>query len=142
MPLKPPLEEEKGWTVQNAPALQKWERPGETVFGKLLGISMVTLDGKRVPQYLLASNSSHTIKMLGTYDLTQKLTRRHIGMLVRIKYRGQDESIKGGPNNTPMKVFDVHTRPDPDAPTPAPDTTPSGPPDRDTGPITDDDIPF
>lgn len=134
--LEKPLELEKGWNEQNAPALQKWERPGESVFGKLLSIQIITLDGKRVPQYLLAPDSSHTIKMLGTYDLTQKLTRRHIGMLVRIKYLGQDENIKGGPNNTPMKVFSVHTKADPDAP------AGTASQQRDSGPITDEDIPF
>ena len=123
------MEKEQGWDQINAPAMHQWEKPGEMVAGKLISITPVEIKGKKVTQYVLAPDSVHRIKMLGTYDLVQKLTAAHIGMLVRIKYLGEDESVKKGDNA--MKVFDVHVKKDPNAA-----THPGG------QPITDEDIPF
>jgi hypothetical protein len=102
---KPPALDE-GWKESNAPELIKWEKPGENVAGVLIAITAITLSGKRVPQYQLVLGEKQ-FKFLGTFDLTQKLTRAHIGCQVRVKYLGTDDNIKGGPSNTPMKVFSV-----------------------------------
>ena len=129
MALEKPMDKEQGWETINAPDLHTWTKPGETIFGKLLSVAPIDLKGKRVVQYILAPDATHRIKMLATYDLSQKLTAAHRGMQVRIKYLGEDETVKRGDNA--MKVFDVQVRKDPDAV-----------PGRDTGPITDEDIPF
>ena len=128
MPLRKPPEVEQGWTEIHAPDLIKWEKPGETVAGVLQSIATVVVGGKRVPQFLLALGEKQ-FKFLGTFDITQKLTRAHIGCQVRITYLGEDENIRGGPNNQPMKVFSIQIRGTPTPPIPG-------------GPITDEDIPF
>lgn len=127
--LESPMTKEAGWTPLTAPELQEWKTPGETIAGKLISAGPIDLKGKRVIQYILAPDPSHRVKMLGTYDLMQKLTSAHIGMQVRIKYLGEDDSVQRNGNS--MKVFDVHVRRDPDAPA-----------GRDSGPISDEDIPF
>ena len=80
-----------------------------------------------MPQFLLTLGEKK-FKFLGTFDICQKLTRAHIGCQVRVKYLGEDENIKGGPNNQPMKVFSVLIKGTPTPPN--------------SGPITDEDIPF
>jgi hypothetical protein len=127
------MDVENGWTQLTVPELHTWT-VGEVVSGKLLSVERVSVKGKSVVQYVLHSGiisagKDSRFKFLGTYDLTQKLTPAHRGMLVRIKYLGEDATVKKGENA--MKVFDVHVKPDP-----------RDPPTRDAGPITDDDIPF
>jgi hypothetical protein len=101
-----PLPPDEGWKESTAPELIKWEKSGEQVAGVLLAITSIVLSGKKVPQYLLALGDKQ-FKFLGTFDLTQKLTRAHLGCQVRVKYLGTDDNIKGGPQNQPMKVFSV-----------------------------------
>lgn len=127
--LEPPMTKDEGWTQVTAPEMHQWKTKGETIAGVLVSASSVELKGKKVLQYILATDETHRIKMLATYDLLQKLGRSHIGMQVRIKYLGEDDSIRRGDNS--MKVFDVQVRRNPDAPV-----------GRDSGPISDEDIPF
>jgi hypothetical protein len=126
-----PMQQEQGWKPLTTPEMQQWDKPGIQIAGKLLSIVSITIKGNAKPvlQYLLATGKDARLKFLATYDLAQKLTREHIGMLVRIKYLGEDETVKKGVNF--MKVFDVHVRPDPDA---------AAHPDG--RPISDEDIPF
>lgn len=132
MPLEKPMEKEQGWEPLQVPEMHQWDKPGSTVSGKLVSITRIEVKGKPVVQYILATGVKDParIKFLATYDLAQKLTTAHKGMLVRIKYLGEDETVKSKGNA--MKVFDVHVKPDPNA-------VPEG---RDTGPITDEDIPW
>ncbi len=129
--LEPPMEKEAGWESLQIPEMMQWNKPGQHIAGKLISIARIEVRGKTVLQYLLSTGVKDParIKFLATYDLAQKLTSAHVGMLVRVKYLGEDESVKKGDNF--MKVFDVHVKPDPNAP-----------PARDGGPITDEDIPF
>jgi hypothetical protein len=126
--LAPPPPEESGWTTVNAPDLIKFERPGQSIEGRLEMISTVELKGKKVVQFTIAHPGGRKSKLLGTYDLVQKLSREHVGMMVRIMLRGEDQEIKRGDNA--MKVFDVQVKGTPAAP------------DRESAPITDEDIPF
>jgi hypothetical protein len=128
MPLQKAPEVEQGWAEIHAPDLVKWDKPGEMIAGVLQSITAVVVGGKRVPQYLLALGEKQ-FKLLGTYDICQKLTRAHVGCQVRIKYLGEDENIRGGPNNQPMKVFSIQIKGTPTREIPG-------------GPITDEDIPF
>ena len=121
---------EENWKESLAPELIKWEKPGENVAGVLIAISSIMLSGKRVPQYLLVLGDKQ-FKFLGTFDLTQKLTRAHLGCQVRVTYLGTDDNIKGGPTNQPMKVFSVQFK-----------GTPSTEPNAHGVVVTDDDIPF
>lgn len=132
MPLEKALPPDSGWTEVHAPDLVKWDKPGETIAGVLMAVATVTLSGKKVPQFLLALGEKQ-LKFLGTYDICQKLTRSHVGCQIRIKYLGEDENIRGGPNNQPMKVFSVQIKGTP---------TPPRSGEMQGGPITDEDIPF
>ena len=126
--IRPPAVE-SGWTQANAPELWQWEKPGAVLTGFLRSIAPVALKGKQVTQLLFQVDSTHQIKCLATYDLLQKINRSHIGTAMRITYLGEDENVKRGENA--MKVFDVQfKRPD------------GAQPPRDSGPITDEDIPF
>lgn len=109
MPLEKPLSPEQGWKEIPAPELVKWEKPGETIAGILLAIAPVKIEGKPVLQYTLQIGEK-TLKCLATFDLRQKITPAHRGCQMRIKYLGEDENIRGGPNNSPMKVFSVQFR--------------------------------
>jgi hypothetical protein len=75
----------------------------------------------------MLGRDSDRMKLLGTYDLVAKLTRRHVGCAVRIKYRGEDPTVSK--NGNAMKIFDVQIK-----------GTPSS--SGDGSPITDEDIPF
>lgn len=86
--------------------MHKWDKRGETIAGVLLNVGAVTIDGKKVPRMLLQFGSRR-IQSLMPYDLAQKVTRALIGCQLRIKYLGDDENVRGGPNNTPMKIFSV-----------------------------------
>lgn len=121
-----PQEVEQGWTRREAPELWEWSKPGQILTGKLLSVATVLVKGKPVTQYVFAPDSKHIVKCLATYDLSQKLTKNEIGMLCRIKYLGDDETVTGGANNTAMKVFDVLVRPDPEASRGAATTGPTG----------------
>lgn len=127
-PLRRPPEVEKGWTPSNAPDLWKWEKPGQILTGLLLSITPAVIENKPVRQMLFQISAEHQVKCLQTYDLMQKIGRQHVGSEMRITYLGEDETVKRGDNA--MKVFDVQYK------------RPEGAPPRDTGPITDEDIPF
>jgi len=125
--LEPGLESERGWESLRAPELFNFDQPGKTLVGKLIGIASVELSGKPVTQYLIRVKDQ-TFKVLATFDLAQKITRAHLGYLLRIKYRGEDSTIKKKGNS--MKIFDVQVKPDPDKNF------------ADGSPIADEDIPF
>jgi hypothetical protein len=126
-PASPPAIE-SGWTRLEAPELFSFEKPGEQFAGVLTNITTIDLKGKRIPQYLFARDSK-VIKMLGTYDLVQKLTRRYVGNMVRITYLGEDQSVSRNGNS--MKVFDVQIK-----------GTPSEQPPAAPFIASDEDIPF
>ncbi|SRR5579871_369959 len=128
MPLDKPLAPEKGWTDLTAPELIKWEKPGDTLAGILTSLTAITVQGKSVQQYTLQLGEKR-LKFLGTYDILQKLTREHVGCKVRIKYLGEDETVRGGPNNSAMKAFSIQIAGTPHSAS-------------QSGPITDEDIPF
>lgn len=132
-----PPKAEQGWTRLEAPELFKFEKRGDEVTGKLLNISKIEIESQDRPgemqsvtQYLIARYDDSPVKLLGTYDLNQKLgSRRYVGCLVRIVFLGEDQKIKRG--NNYMKVFAVDIK-----------GTPNEPTNGNSGPITDDDIPF
>ena len=100
---------EEGWIRLESPELVEFEKPGATVFGRLISVTEVEVRGKKVPQYVLTVEQKR-FKFLGTYDLVQKLNASHRGMLVRVKFLGTDPSISR--NGNAMKVFDVMVKPD------------------------------
>ena len=131
MALDRPPKLEDGWKESQSPELIKWEKKGENVCGVLARIDSVQVNGKRVPQFLLTLGDRQ-FKFLGTFDLMQKINRSHIGCQLRITYLGDDENIRGGPSNTPMKIFSVQYK---GTPTP-PEANAHG------VVVTDEDVPF
>jgi hypothetical protein len=121
-----PLAKEEGWQTLEAPEMVKFEKPGEVIVGKLIAVTAVQVNNKNVTEYMLALGTKR-LKLLGTYDLLQKLSRAHVGCGVRIKYRGENKDVSR--NGNAMKVFDVQIK-----------GTPAG--FADGSPITDEDIPF
>jgi hypothetical protein len=121
-----PDREDDGFKTIDAPDLISFEKPGQRIAGTLVDVSRIDLRGKKVVQYVI-STENRVCKLLGTYDLVQKLDNRHIGCMVRILYRGEDPEIKKGDNH--MKIFHVMIKGTPAAARPG-------------GPITDEDIPF
>jgi hypothetical protein len=128
MALNKAPEVEKGWTQSLAPELWTWDKDHTILTGRLLSIAPINLKDKTVVQMLFQIDTTHQVKCLQTYDLMQKVNRSHIGSMMRITYLGEDETVKRGDNA--MKVFDVQFK------------RPEGMPARDSGPITDEDIPF
>jgi hypothetical protein len=123
--LENPMQAEEGWKTLDAPELFSFEKPGQEIAGILTDVSSVHVQGKNVLQFVLAADA-RVVKLLGTYDLVQKLTRAHVGCMVRIKFRGTDPSITK--NGNAMKIFHVMIK---------------GTPTQEHGsPITDEDIPF
>jgi hypothetical protein len=134
-PLEKPMGIEEGWQQKKLPEMQEWDKPGTQISGKLISCQQIVINPegqgeKKVWQYVIQATNSLQLKFLGTYDIVQKLYASDVGKLVKIKYLGEDKTIKKGSNF--MKVFDIHVRQDPT----------QGPPVRDSGPITDEDIPF
>lgn len=103
---------EQGYTMLEAPELFQFERPGQFIAGLLVNVSLVQIGGqpKAVPQYLFQKSDGKQFKLLGTYDIVQKLTatRKFVGYLVRIEFRGEDQEIKRGDNA--MKIFAVQVK--------------------------------
>jgi hypothetical protein len=67
------------------------------------------MQGKKVLQYTVITDSERAFKLLGTYDLVQKLSRAYLGGMVKIRYRGTDPEIQR--NGNAMKVFHVMVKP-------------------------------
>lgn len=130
--LLPPLDPQEGWSEINAPELIKFEKPGESICGILAQIVMIKIEAQPKPirQYTLTLGAKR-FRFLETFDIRQKLGPEHRGCKVRIKYLGRDENIRGGPSNTPMKVFSIQIA----------DAIPPGL-DRSSPELTDEDIPF
>jgi len=124
-PLKPPLDPEPGWENVKEPEMHKWDKPGEMIAGILMAIRRITIEGKPVPRLTLQLGS-RTINTLAPYNLLEQV-RPLVGCELRIKYLGEDDNVRGGPNNTPMKRFSVQSR---------------GTPNAHGVAITDEDIPF
>lgn len=106
---------EKGWTRSEAPELFKFERHGDEITGVLTAITKIEIESQdqrgrktTVTQYLFTRQDQTLVKCLATYDLTQKISARMIGCMVRVTYLGEDEKIRRG--NNAMKVFDVQYR--------------------------------
>jgi hypothetical protein len=129
-PLTAPLEDEKEWETVNGPELIKWDKPGEILSGILISIGTFEIEGKRVSQLLLQLGT-RSFRCTAPYDLRQKITDSFRGLPLRIKYLGQDENIRGGPNNEPMKVFSVQVK-----------RTSHDEPNAHGVVVTDEDIPF
>jgi hypothetical protein len=126
---------EDGFTRLNAPELYKFEKRGDVLSGVLSAITQIEIESEdrpgqkqRVTQFLI-SEHGRIFKLLGTYDLCQKLTRRYVGCMVRITFLGEDHKIKRGDNY--MKVFDVQVK-----------GSPSDPSEPRPFAATDEDIPF
>lgn len=130
MPLLEKLPAEAGWKEIPTPELIKWDKPGEQIAGVLLAITVIKIEGKPVPQLTYALGE-RVIKCLAPYDLRQKINRGHIGCAMRVKYLGEDENIRGGPQNSPMKIFSVQFK-----------GTVNAEPNIHGQVITDEDIPF
>jgi hypothetical protein len=124
--LASPLAPEDGWQTLEAPEMVKFDKAGETIAGVLIAVTSVRVNNKDVTEFMLGLGQKR-MKLLGTYDLLQKLTRAHVGCSVRIKYRGENPDVSRNGNS--LKVFDVQIK---------------GTPSRssDSSPITDEDIPF
>lgn len=128
MTVRPAPQTEQGFTERKAPELVTFDKPGSRIAGRLLAVSQITIENKPVTQFIL-SNEKDVFKVLGTYDLTQKINRRDVGALVIIEYLGEDERIKS--KGHAMRVFHVQVKRDDQSKTFA-----------DGSPITDEDIPF
>lgn len=120
--IKPPKLED-GFREKLAPELIKFEKPGQSIAGKLLGCTPVLMDGKPVFSYVVTLDGKKVFKFLGTYDLVQKLGAGDVGSLVIVTYLGDDNSV-GVDKGNAMKVFQVQVKRDP-----AHDSAGDGPPD-------------
>jgi len=119
---------EEGYTEINPPELVTWKNQGQAVSGVLTSMEQILVKGKRVTQYTITNGSAKS-KLLATYDLMQKLSREYVGCMVKITYLGEHPEITGGRDGTSMKIFSVQVRGT---------ATQHG----NSGPITDEDIPF
>lgn len=106
------VKDNEGFEELTAPELLKWEKVGQElrgIFRSLEEITIIDQDTKKpkqVQQYLIeAESGSGSVKFFGPFDLLQKLTRKHVGCVVKIKYIGNDESASK--NGNAMKVFSV-----------------------------------
>ena len=107
-----------------APEMFAFTKPGEVIAGFLLSIDTVTVKGKPVTQYLLRMEDDRRFQLLATYDLGRKIQRGHIGRFVEIAYIGENREVRKGDNY--LREFRVKVE----------KANPQ------SGPITDEDIPF
>lgn len=89
-------------------------REGDAVEGVFLRIDAIEKDGKKLPRFLFAEGEIHDGKFeptgerfafLATHDLAQKLLMGDVGHFVRIRYEGEDHSVRRGENS--LKRFQV-----------------------------------
>lgn len=112
-----------GWQERTSPELYKFEREGDEVIGFLRHCIKEQAEGKLVPTYFIENDEHKIIKIRATYDLLQKLSSRDIGMRIRIRLEGTQQTTAG----TMMK-FAVWVKP--------------GPRSQNNPEITDEDIGF
>jgi hypothetical protein len=89
-------------------------REGEVLEGVFLRIDSIEKEGKKVARFLFAEGEIHDgrfvpsgerFALLATYDLAQKLLMGDTGHFVRIRYTGEDHSVRTAGNA--LKRFDV-----------------------------------
>lgn len=99
---KPPHD---GMTLRKAAELFNFETPGTFLFGRLLRIDRVTINGKPgVAQYTIV-NRDGVFKFLGTYDLDSKIRNSDQSRTMQITYVGDDRSVQK--NGNCMKLFEI-----------------------------------
>lgn len=123
-----------GFVEIKPPELVKFDRDhlGLQLEGRFKSLATVDVKDKetgaikKTPQYIIGTDKGD-VKFFGTFDLSQKLTREHIGKIVRVTYVGDDPNVSK--NGNPMKVFSVFVKA-------------NSAPSSDSLEITDADIPF
>ena len=103
-------------TAARCPKVDDWSTPSEKSCYRT------------TPRYDETMAYISRIAKAASLDLVQKLGRRHVGCMVRIKYLGEDLNVKKGENH--MRIFDVQVKGTGGAPTAS------------DGPITDQDVAF
>lgn len=91
---------------REAAELFKFETPGDFIKGILTGAEVITIRGKRCFQYTIDDvKENRIVKILGTWDLNQKIRPADVGSFLQIVFKGEDKNIKKGDNC--MKMFAV-----------------------------------
>lgn len=90
--------------------LFKFEKKNDAVQGVLIAINPVVITDKdtkkprKVTQFIIRRDDGSGVKLIGTYDICDKLTLADVGHWVSLTYTGDDPDVKG-PNGQPMKRF-------------------------------------
>jgi hypothetical protein len=91
---------------REAPELFKFEGVGDFVKGVLMAMDIVTVREKRTVQFTIYdAGDGKTRKILGTYDLLQKINKDDVGRFVQIVYKGENKEIRKGDNF--LRIFSV-----------------------------------
>lgn len=89
-----------------SPELFSFSTPGDFVKGVLSAIDRVEVKGKPTIQFTVDDAAENkTYKILGTYDLNQKIKKSDIGSFLQIVYKGENKEVKKGDNF--LRMFGV-----------------------------------
>lgn len=87
------------------PKMVKFEHNGQEISGVLIGMQKVNVKEKPTIQYVCANDDGETFTFLTTYDLSRKLSRKHVGHFISVRFMGVDPSVKT--QGDPMRLFKV-----------------------------------
>ncbi len=87
------------------PEMVKFEHNGDEVQGILLSVSKVNVKGKPTIQYTCEKQAGDTFTFLSTYDISRKLSSKHVGHFVSVKFMGIDPSVET--QGDPLRRFKV-----------------------------------
>lgn len=120
---KAPPKEGPQWAERKAPELFSFKGEGDVLEGVLVQAGLVEINDKesgrlkKVMQYVIEGKDENgaaiTWKIIGSWDINQKLSPRDHNSLVRITYIGENKDVKKGDNY--MKMFEVLVAPPPRA---------------------------
>jgi len=101
-----------GWEEVQAPELVKLEKPGDQVCGTLLALVNEHIMDNGNPRNVLTARMEVTggkqVKFRPSFDLQQKIGRRHIGRTMLIVF---DTELDTG-KDSKMKIFKVFVKPE------------------------------
>jgi hypothetical protein len=99
-----------GWAEVKEPALFNFEKIGDRVSGVVLGFANERIDNRDVLTMRLDTGNGDQVKIRPSFDLRQKLGRRHEGKTVLIVFDHENDATEGKGNK--MKVFRLLVAPE------------------------------
>ena len=82
----------------------KFDRPGDTLIGKLIEMEATSISGTGFAKYSFVDANSDRWRVFGSFQLDDALSRFRVGEIAEIIYEGEEQ----GPSGYPTKRYNVN----------------------------------